>query len=276
MGPEQSWSDYNSRWPFFEKFGWTQGVQYECSCTTSQYNSLQNRVEKHFAKGYNLQSDYTYQIATWDADNWSFLYNRVLGRGNRDSITHQTFNLTGIWELLFGRLAPFRFEHQRWADLGFGGWNLSGVLTIYSGRPFTPNIGTFPSSALRPDTGPNGRPVIGPGDAYSGAQHNRDQWFVCGVGDGKPFEYPTSSSANYPYNGMFGPKQVQQDLSLSKDFKITESKKINMRADAFKAWNHSSLGDPNNDVSADNAEQITGLAPNSQMLWLLFGFRFEF
>ena len=130
---------------------------------------------------------------------------------------------------------------------------------------------------MRPDTGPNGRPVKGPGDPYSGAKGNRDQWFVGGVGDGKPFEYPDSNQfGNYPYNGMFGPKQVQQDLSLSKDFKISESKKINIRADAYNAWNHTNLGDPNSDVSADNAGQITGLAPNVQMRRLQFGFRFEF
>jgi len=166
---------------------------------------------------------------------------------------------------------------SRWADLAVGGWNLSGVLTIYSGRPFTPNIGTYPGSALRPDTGPGGRPVKGPGDPYAGAQHDRDQWYVGGVGDGKPFEYPADNQyGNYPLNGMFGPKQIQQDISLGKDFKITEGKKINIRAEAFNAWNHTNLGDPNNDVSADNAGQITGLAPGTQMRRLQFGFRFEF
>ena len=275
--PNNPGTDYNSRRPYFQKFGWTQGVQYECSCTTNQYNSLQIQVDKRFSRGYTIQSNYTYQVAKGDADGWSFLYDRPLGRGNRDGITRQTFNFTNVWEIPFGRNRHYGRNMSRWADLTVGGWNLSGVLTIYSGRPFTPNIGTFPGGALRPDTGPNGRPVKGPGDPYSGAQHNRAQWFVGGVGDGKPFEYPTDNQfGNYPYNGMFGPRQIQQDLSLGKDFKITESKKINIRAEAFNAWNHTNLGDPNSDVSADNAGQITGLAPNVQMRRLQFGFRFEF
>jgi hypothetical protein len=276
--PNNPGTDYNSRRPFFQKFGWTQGVQYECSCTTNQYNSLQIQVDKRFAKGYTIQSNYTFQVATGDADGWSFLYDRPLGRGNRDGITRQTFNFTNVWEIPFGRNRHYGHNISRWADLAAGGWNLSGVLTIYSGRPFTPNIGTFPDSVLRPDTGPNGRPVKGPGDPYAGSTHNRDQWFVGGIGDGKPFEYPTSNQfGNYPYNGMFGPKQIQQDLSLGKDFKITESKKLNIRAEAFNAWNHTNLGDPNSDVSdVAHAGQITGLAPNVQMRRLQFGFRFEF
>ena len=76
---------------------------------------------------------------------------------------------------------------------------------------------------------------------------------------------------------MFSPRQVQQDLSLGKDFKISESKKINIRAEAFNAWNHTNLGNPNGDVSdVDHAGQITSLAPYVQMRRLQFGFRFEF
>ena len=271
-------TDYNSRRPYFPKFGWTQSVSYECNCTTNQYNSLQVQIEKRFHKGYNLQSNYTYQISTGDNDGWSFLYKRSLARGNRDSITHQTFNLTGIWELPFGRGRHYGSSMSRVADLALGGWNLSGVLTIYGGRPFTPSIGTYPDTVLRPDTGPGWLPVKGPGDPYAGAKHNRDQWFVGGVGSGKPFEYPASNQfGNYPWNGMFSPRQVQQDLSLGKDFKISESKKINIRAEAFNAWNHTNLGNPNGDVSdVDHAGQITSLAPYVQMRRLQFGFRFEF
>jgi hypothetical protein len=270
-------TDYNSRRPYFSKFGWTQGVQYECSCTTNSYNSMQIQLDKRFSHGFSIQSNYTLQYAIGDNDGWSYLYDRSLGRGNRDGITRHTFNFTHVWQLPFGRNRPFGAHMNRAADLALGGWNLSGVLTYYSGRPFTPNIGTFPDGALRPDTGPNGRPVIGPGDPYAGSTHDRNQFFVGGFGPGKPFQLPADNQfGNYPYNGMFGPRYWQQDLSLGKDFHFTESKLLNIRVEVFNAFNHTNLGDPNSDISANNAGQITSLAPNSLMRRLQFGFRFEY
>jgi hypothetical protein len=270
-------TDYNSRRPFFQKFGWTQGVGYVCSCTTNQYNSLQIQFEKRFSQGYNFQGSYTLQYATGDSDGWSFLYDRPLGRGNRDNVTRQAFVFTHIWELPFGRGRRFGTSINRAMDLALGGWNLSGVLIIYSGRPFTPYIGTFPAGALAPDTGPNNRPDKGFADPFAGSTHDRNQFFVGGFGPGKPFDIPANNQfGNYPYNGLFGPKYVQEDLSIGKGFSITNRTKLNLRAEAFNAFNHTNLGDPIADVSADNVGQITGLAPAGQMRRLQFVLRLEF
>jgi hypothetical protein len=55
-----SWSS-NERRPFFNKFGWTQGIDYFCNCATNRYDSLQARVTKRFSRGDSIQSNYTLQ-----------------------------------------------------------------------------------------------------------------------------------------------------------------------------------------------------------------------
>jgi hypothetical protein len=65
---------------------------------------------------------------------------------------------------------------------------------------------------------------------------------------------------NYPINTLYGPRFFQQDLSLMKQFSISERLKFTLRADARNAFNHTNLGTPNSDVQSSTVGQITGLA----------------
>src|SRR5260370_1271249 len=66
------------------------------------------------------------------------------------------------------------------------------------------------------------------------------------------------------------------DLSIAKNFSITERTRFTLRAEAFNVFNHTNLGDPNWNITDGNAGQITGLAPGYQMRRLQFGFRVDF
>ena len=41
----------NNRRPFFNKFGWSQGIDYFCNCATNSYDSLQAKLTKRFSDG---------------------------------------------------------------------------------------------------------------------------------------------------------------------------------------------------------------------------------
>jgi len=137
-----------------------------------------------------------------------------------------------------------------------GGWNISGITTYYSGVPFSPTIDSYTG---QPNTGPNNRPNQGSGDPYSGAQGNRNQWYVGGLGSA--FVAPAPNTfGSYPVNSLYGPHFISQDASLMKAFSITERFKFTLRADAQNLFNHTNLGIPNNDVTSPSAGQITGTA----------------
>jgi len=163
---------------------------------------------------------------------------------------------------------------NRVGDMLLGGWELSGITTYYSGFPFSPNLENYGPTNIQPNAGPNNRPVVGSGSAYTGAQGNRAQWFVgcpnqqCTTGQ---FLWPSSNTfGNYPINSLYGPHFIQQDLSIFKTFKITERWAFTLRTDSRNAFNHTNLGLPNSDVQSPSAGQITGIAAGGYMRQLQF------
>jgi len=189
-----------------------------------------------------------------------------------------------------------RQEHQPCGGLPLGGWNLSAVTTIYSGRPGTPSAnyaqvkdasGNVIANPIRPNAGPSGRPNVGSADIYSGAPGDRNGWYVgCTTAQFNTGKCPTFAPAadntfgNYPINTVYGPGFYNQDLAVAKSFKATERYRFTLRGEAFNVWNHTNLGDPDwnvtNLTSDGRAGQITGLAPNYQMRRLQFALRLDF
>jgi len=157
----------------------------------------------------------------------------------------------------------------RAVDYALGGWTISGITTYYSGFPFSPTLENYGSTGGQPNQGPKGRPNMGSGDPYSGAQGNRNQWFVGGIGGAFLIPAP-NTFGNYPINTLFGPHFIQQDLTLAKTFKFTERIGFTLRTDARNVFNHTNLGLPNSDVQSPNAGQITGLAAGGFMRSLQF------
>jgi hypothetical protein len=266
----------NLRKPFFSRYGWDQGIDFYCNCATNGYNSFQLQIDKRYSGGLTFTSNYTYQKAVGDSgDSFTFLYNRPLGRGDRDNITRQQFVFAPSWEIPFGRGRKYGSNMNRAMDYALGGWNIGGITTMYSGRPFTPNIGDIPSTAVRPNAGPSNRPDQGSKSPYEGAQGDRRQWFVGGLGSA--FLLPANNTfGNFPLNGMRGPKFVNQDLSLAKNFALTEKFRFSLRGEAFNAFNHTNLGDPESNVTSPSAGRISGLAPSYEMRRLQFALRLDF
>jgi Carboxypeptidase regulatory-like domain/TonB dependent receptor len=273
--PGQTTTDANR--PYFSIYGWTNDLQYYCDCANENYNSFQGTFKVNALAGWTLQGSYTYQRqygAGWDPydSNYYFNYDRSAGYGYTNTLPRQQWTLAQTYEIPVGKGRKFGASMNKLADAVIGGWTLSGVMTYYSGFPFSPTFGN--SYAGQPDTGPKNRPDIGTGDPYSGAAGNRSQWFVgcpnqtCTSGN---FLYPAATAfGNYPINTLFGPHFIQQDLSLSKTFKLTERLGFTLRTDARNAFNHTNLGLPNTNVDQNTVGQITGIAGGGVMRSLQF------
>jgi hypothetical protein len=81
------------------------------------------------------------------------------------------------------------------------------------------------------------------------------QWF-----DPSPYSAPANNFGTCPAQGpVRGPGYDDWDLSLQKDFPLTERMKIQFRTDWLNALNHVNLNTPN-----DNLGQGMGLINSSQ------------
>lgn len=295
-------SNSNTLRPYYAKFGWTQDINYYCDCANTRYDALQAQATLRNFAGATVQFNYTYQREIGDnGDSYTFLYNRPLGYGNSDSLSHQLITVAENWDIPFGKGKKYGNGMSRGLDIALGGWAINGVTTYTSGRAFTPNIGNagvlvgvsgVPAgyTGARPNQGPGGRPDAGTKDPsdVGGATGDRNHFFggIFNVpGDPKSglsgaFGVPADNTfGNIGYNTLFGPKFIQQDMSLAKRFSFWHEGKIHaeLRAEAFNVFNHTNLGDPNNDITSPQVGQITGLVGAfGTMRRFQYAIRFDF
>ncbi len=267
-------SNTNLDRPYYNVFGWTNDLSYYCNCSNEHYNSFQGKINIAAWKGWMLQGSYTYQRQVgvgWGPydGNYYFLYDRAAGTGYTDLLPRQQWTFAQVFNLPVGRGQKYGSNWSRPLDYALGGWTLSGITTYYSGFPFNPTLENYGSQGGQPNAGPSNRPDLGTGDPFSGAQGNRNQWFVGGIGT--TFLIPAANTfGNYPINTLFGPHFIQQDMTFAKSFKLTERFSFQLRMDAVNIFNHTNLGTPNGDVQSPSAGQITGLAAGTFMRQLQF------
>jgi hypothetical protein len=278
-------SNTNTLRPFYNKIGanglpllWTQSISLYCMCATNYYNSLQVQLKRTYSSGLGVQASYTWQDAVSDnSDAYTFNYDRPLGRGRQNWVADHQLTVALNYNLPFGRGRKYGANINRFVDYALGGWNVSGNTSFYSGLPFTPNIGD-PGSAVRPNVGPNNRPDKGSGSPYASDQ-NRDHWLNVGAGGtlSSAFVIPADNTfGNYGFNTLRGPIFINQDMSLAKNFKITERLAWQLRGEAYNLFNHTNLNLPNTNVNGSTPGVITSINPSSTMRRLQFAARLDF
>jgi hypothetical protein len=271
-------TNLNTIKPYYAKYGWTQSINYNCDCATSQYNAFQGSTSVRQLKGYSAQATYLYQHLYGDGGNsytaYTMLYDRALGRGNQSNNPHNQIIFTQDYDLPFGVGKRFGSQARPFAKWLLSGWRVSAFTTYQSGLPFTVGIGTYPAGYARPSVGPN-YPDRGTISPYQGVAHNRNQWFQGGLGGAFLLPAP-NTFGNYGFNNLYGPSFNNTDIALMKSFVIMERYKFTMRTDAFNAFNHTNLGQPNTNLTDPKAGQITSIAGTSTMRRLQFALRVDF
>jgi hypothetical protein len=172
------------------------------------------------------------------------------------SRTH-TFRASGVWAL--------PFSGNRLIDR----WQLTGILNVSSGTPFTPAVG-FDQSGLV--TGGQ-RPNLAAGrDLERVVTGDINQWF-----DPTAFTFPAPGTlGNVGRNSLTGPNFMTVDLGLIKNVALQGSSSIQFRAEVFNLTNRPNFGLPNANVfiqtanggGANNptAGRITTLAGTSRQI----------
>ena len=287
-----------------------QGFNFNGSDGTNHYNSLQIKVDQRTSGGLTLMGFYTYSRAVDQGGNdgvYQPMLSAFTGRSdyNRDSV----FVLTSLYELPFGRGKRFLGNVGRGADMLLGGWQWNTTFTLASGLPFSLS---YANCGLDRDTGPcrpslNGGFPMGSGGFNSQTRQvtyfspvsaqlcdNTDQHtdgtFVCYnpsdptkmtqllVTQSGPFAGPgVGQFGNTHRNQFTGPGELMSDMSLFKNFTITERVKAQFQAEFFNVFNHPVYALPNNTCAdCGGAGIINSLQADSMMRQIQFGFRVTF
>ena len=229
-----------------KKFGRSAPTYLLATLGTAKYDSLQARVEHRLKNGFHVAAGYTYAHGRGYTGESSgatpnigipSLYDFNYGALTRD-IRHN-LNITWILESPFG-------SGKRWLQNGFagkvaGGWQLSGIVSMYTGQPFTP---TAASTSLNAPAS-NQR-----ADCLGSPQKLGD---ILQFYSKSTFAVPKNGTlGNCGYDSLYGPGVVNLDLGLDRNFRLTERFQLKFRAEAFNAANTPHHANPNSTQSSVN------------------------
>jgi len=236
-----------------------------------EYNSLQAVLQKQMTHGLQYQVSYTFSKCMTDStgyyDAWS---NALSASAYWQNIydprsewapcyydaTH-VISAYAIYDLPFGRGRSFGHDMNKAVNAVVGGWEISPIVSWRTGWPLPvfggqDNTGTF-SRGFRPDC--NSLPSITdtrlPGVGV--------QWFT---NNGNFTQPATGQFGNCApqLGGLRGPHYTDVDLSLHKDFQMTERFKLQFRTDFINAFNHVNFEAPNTGIGPTMG-QITNAEP---------------
>ena len=215
----------------------------------SSYNALEVDVSRRFDHGLQLRGVYTFSktlddgdtLATTVATNSPAYVSNPLrprldyGRGSFDIRHAAVFNAS--YDLPFGCGKAAR--GSPWVYRLIGNWQLSGIETVLSGIPFTPQLSYNPSNdgdtrnPVRPSSAPNfkGQVILGDPNRY----FNSDAFTTP----------PAGTYGNAGRNILTGPGLAETDLSLAKRILFSERVSLQFRAEFFNVFNHANLNTPN-------------------------------
>jgi hypothetical protein len=266
---------------------YTATINGEVPFKSNSYNSLQTKVTRRLAQGSMFGVVWTWSRALdySDDEELNFLlfpyptyWQKNYGPASFDR-SHDV-QIYGLVNLPFGR-------GQRWAKQGFaswilGGWQISPAISAATGLPFTVTANATPLGANGSSQTANlvgAYRVIGGQPPVTGHTCAATD-LTCHYFDPSAFAVPAPGTyGNTGRDAFRGPGYFNMNLSLARQFKLTERFGLQFRADAMSFTNTPHFNNPNATVGAANFGVITstlkppgqgffGNDPGNRILWL--------
>jgi hypothetical protein len=179
-------------------------------------------------------------------DNASGLQDSTYPFDPRLSIGLCNFDVTQHFVFSYNWLLPFdKLAGSGWVKWVAGGWSLSGITTFATGLPISLNenddaalIGANAASVDVPNF-TNGH-VLADTNPRHGNQYFNTALFTV--------ENP-GQFGNSRRRFFHGPGLNNFDMALLKTTKITESKELQLRFEAFNAFNHAQFNNPDGQIN---------------------------
>jgi len=203
----------------------------------ASYQGLSAVLRHRFSDGLQFLASYTWShtldVST-DSNNGGQPmnpYNWRLDYGNSNWDIRHRFVTHYLYEL------PFFRGSKGILHAALGDWQLSGITTLQSGMPFNVTISTDTANtsahgAYRPN-------LVGTPSANCGSGHlsgciGRAAFAI-------PLQYTYGTAGR---NLLHGPHLFDTDLSVAKNFSISERLRFQFRVEAFNLWNSSEFSNP--------------------------------
>jgi len=229
---------------------------------TSNYHGLQASLKQRLGQNSMLNVNYTWSHAFTNADadeaTPQNTYDIAAEYGPAQFDRRNIFNANFIYYI------PFFTKQEGLAGHALGGWEFSGIVTAYSGLPYS--VYQFEEDpagqgVIDQNSFSSGRPdLVGnpnQASATSGPIHTFMQWFntaafaLVPTNEARPGDSP---------NGVVhGPGVQRWDLSLFKNTKVNERVSTQFRAEATNVFNHTNPDLPNNVFGTGTFGQITSV-----------------
>ncbi len=252
------------------------------SSGSSNYHALQAVLQKRYSNGLQYQVAYTFSRCRTDNSgyygNWGaqaapanpYYQNLYDPRADWADCFFDSKNVLSayaVYEIPFGHGKRWGSGSNAVVNGVAGGWSVNPIVSVHSGFPVAlydfnfaagDSAGTG-SRGLRPDCGPGAGRTFGRQkyfDPSSGAFAGY-RWF-----DPTPYTDPANVFGTCPAQGpVVGPGYADLDLSLQKNFPITESVRLQFRGDFLNAFNHVNLNTPSSSLGTTMGVSSTSSSP---------------
>jgi hypothetical protein len=261
----------------------------------SRYNSMQVRFEKRSGKYFTIQGSYTLARAmdnsSSGANGWiGWLTNG--GPQELDRLSHEyTLSANNATQRLaaaftanipIGRGLLIGNNMNRAVDAIIGGWSASSNITLQSGQPVHVQMARnrISGGRQRPNlTCSNPGTGLSFKDAAAALLNGSSDPSGIDVFNSSCFEDPGDQQpGNTPryFDGLNSPGIANVDLGLRKQFSITERMRLQIRMEAFNAFNRTRFDRAGFRWGEGDFGQISGLAEGFHPRQMQIVARFEF
>ncbi|HEX4273788.1 MAG TPA: TonB-dependent receptor [Bryobacteraceae bacterium] len=251
-----------SRRPY-PQFG---NIGYLDSSASANFNSFQLLVEKRYSRGLELAASYTWSKSldtvgdgAGDVSSPPYAFNvRGTMYGPSSFDERQRLVLSYVYELPFGAGSKYLGGTRGVAGWFVGGWELSGIGTFDSGRPFTVVV-----SKDQSNTGGSSidRPVLVGDPLQVPGGQTVDHWFNTAAYALAAF----GTEGNVGRNTLVGPRFDDIDFSLLKNTSLGENRNLQFRAEIFNILNHPNFDLPNHTIDSAQAGGIFSAEASRQI-----------
>jgi hypothetical protein len=265
--PGATVANTNQRRPFYAPLT---VVEFWGSGANSHYHSGQVSLDKRFSRGFSIVTSYTLSRSIDDTfgtgtdglatDPSNFRIERGPSVFDR---THAFVN-SFVWDL------PASASWNRGVRNVLGGWQLTGIASLYSGTPLS--YGTAQDRALngqpnRPNRVRDPRLDSGRSRAERILQYfDRTAFAVNSPGQ--------IGNAPAKDGSVRSPGSAQFDLGANKIFFVTERFRVQFRSEFFNLFNRANFSGPGVNIDANTFGRITSVADGPRIIQ--FGLKFLF
>ncbi|MBN9663453.1 MAG: TonB-dependent receptor [Acidobacteria bacterium] len=249
--------------------------------TNSTYHAAQASLSRRYNSGFGFNVSYWYSKSldylsamnlsgaaakplSGENDLAQNPFNLAAEHGPSLFDARQRFVASGSWEPKVRKSAPAALRHS------VNGWQLNVIAIHNSPTPFT--ISDSTNVSLQANSPPISGFAASRPDAVSdpnAGPRTVDQWMSRSAFARLDPVTRAGQFGNAGRNTGRGPAVTNFDVSLVRNFRLTESMRLQFRAESFNVANHANFGLPVSDLNSTNFGRIFSAAPPRLMQFAL-------